>query len=143
MTTRDLLVALDRVLPAPPEAVFEALTDPAMFALWMGPEGSDVTVEEMNLTLGGRLSFTVTLRDGGPTFRLFGFYEEIDPPKKLVHSWAMDGDEEVSTVVFELEPHGDGTRLQLHHHGLTRPEDVAQNESGWSHQLDRLEDLFA
>ena len=143
MTTRDLLVALDRVLPAPPETVFEALTDPALFAKWMGPEGSDVSVEEMNLTLGGRLAFIVELPDGGPSFELFGFYEEIDPPKRLVHSWAMEGDDEVSAVVSDLEPHGDGTRLQLHHHGLTRPEEVGQNEAGWNHQLDRLKELLS
>lgn len=143
MTTRDLIVAIDRVLPAPPEAVFEAITDPEKFALWMGPEGSQVTVEEMNLTLGGKLQFVVKLPDDGPEFTLFGFYEEIDPPIKLVHSWALEGDEEVSTIVFELEPHGDGTRLHLKHHGLTRPEDVDQNQAGWAHQLDRLETLLS
>jgi hypothetical protein len=55
----------------------------------------------------------------------------------------MEGDEEVSTIVFELEPYGDGTRLHLNHHGFTRPEEVDQNEAGWSHQLDRLEALLA
>lgn len=143
MSAQDLLVSIDRVLPASPERVFSALTQPDLFARWMGPEGSDVTVEEMTLTLGGRLAFLVNLPEGGPQFRLFGFYEEIEPPRRLVHSWAMDGDDEVSTVVFELEPHGEGTRLQLTHHGLTRPEDVAQNEGGWQHQLDRLEALLA
>jgi hypothetical protein len=55
----------------------------------------------------------------------------------------MEGEDEVSTIVFVLEPHGEGTRLQLTHHGLTRPEDVDQNEAGWSHQLDRLESLLS
>lgn len=142
MTTRDLVVSIDRVLPAPPEAVYEAITDPAKFALWMGPEGSAVTVHHMNLTLGGELRFTVKLPGDGPEFTLFGFYEEIEPPRRLVHSWAMVGDDEVSTIVFDLEPHGEGTRLQLNHHGLTRPEDVGQNQAGWTHQLDRLEALF-
>ncbi len=142
MSARGLLVSIDRVLPASPEAVFRALTEPDLFARWMGPEGSDVTIEEMTVTLGGRLAFVVQIPGEGPEFRLFGYYEEIDPPNRLVHSWAMEGDEEVSTVVFELEPHGTGTRLQLRHHGLTRPEDVAQNEGGWQHQLDRLEALL-
>jgi len=142
MSVQDLIVSIDRVLPAPPERVFAALTEPDLFARWMGPEGSEVTVEEMTVTMGGRLAFLVTLPDGGPQFRLFGFYEDIDPPRRLVHSWGMEGDDEVSTVVFDLEPHGSGTRLQLTHHGLTRPEEVAQNEGGWQHQLDRLEALL-
>ncbi len=142
MTAQDLLVSIDRVLPAPPDEVFRAMTTPDLFARWMGPDGSNVTVEEMTLTLGGKLSFTVEVPDMG-TFRLYGFYEEIDPPRRLVHSWAMEGEDEISTVVFELEPHGDGTRLLLTHHGLTSPEEVAQNDGGWNHQLDRLERLFA
>lgn len=142
MSVQDLIVAIDRVLPAPPEKVFAALTEPDLFAQWMGPEGSEVTVEEMTVTMGGRLAFLVKLPDGGPRFRLFGFYEDIDSPRRLVHSWGMEGEDEESTVVFELEPHGDGTRLQLTHHGLTRPEEVAQNEGGWQHQFDRLEALL-
>lgn len=141
MTAQDLMVSIDRVLPASPEHVYEALITPALFARWMGPEGSIVTIEEMTLALGGRLSFTVDVPEMG-SFRLYGFYEEIDPPRRLVHSWAMEGEDEISTVVFELEPHGDGTRLLLTHHGLTSPEDVAQNDGGWNHQLDRLELLL-
>lgn len=143
MSVQELMVSIDRVLPASPEKVFAALTEPHLFSQWMGPEGSEVTVEEMTVTLGGRLAFVVTLPGSGPSFRLFGFYEEIEPPRRLVHSWAMEGDDEVSTVIFDLEPHGEGTRLQLNHHGLTRPEEVTQNEGGWQHQLDRLQALLA
>lgn len=142
MTTRDLIVEIDRVLTAPPEVVFDALTDPAKFALWMGPEGSKTTVEELNLALGGRLAFAVVMPDGSE-FKLYGFYEEIEEPRRVVHSWAMEGEEGVSTVIWELEPHGDGTRLLLTHLGLTRPEEVGQNEAGWNHQIDRLEAVLA
>ncbi len=138
MTAADLIVTIDRVLPAAPEAVFRALTDPHLFGRWMGPEGSDVVVDELNLTLGGRLAFRVTLPGGGPEVGLYGFYEEIEPPRRLVHTWAQEGDDAVSTVVFDLEPHGAGTHLRLRHHGLATPEDVAQNDGGWHHQLDRL-----
>lgn len=142
MTTRDLIVEIDRVLTAPPEVVFDALTDPTKFALWMGPEGSKTTVEELNLALGGRLAFAVAMPDGSE-FKLYGFYEEIEEPRRVVHSWAMEGEEGVSTVIWELEPHGDGTRLLLTHLGLTRPEEVGQNEAGWNHQIDRLEAVLA
>ena len=143
MSVSELIVSVDRILAPPPETVWRALTEPDLYSRWMGPQGATTTVDEMAVTLGGRLALRVAFPDGGPEFRLFGFYEDIDPPRRLVHSWAMEGDEEVSTVVFDLEPHGDGTRLQINHHGLTRPEDVQQNEGGWNHQLDRLEALLS
>lgn len=142
MSAADLMLTIDRILPATPERVFTAITDPDLFGRWMGPEGSEVTVHEMTVAVGGKLSFDVTLPDGS-SFTLFGYYEEIDPPRRLVHSWAMEGDDAVSTVVFELEPLGDTTRLILSHHGLTTPEDVSQNRFGWDHQFDRLEALLS
>jgi uncharacterized protein YndB with AHSA1/START domain len=142
MTAADMILEIDRVLPARPETVFRALTDPTLFSQWMGPEGSVVTVDELQLTLGGRLAFRVKLSEDGPEFALFGFYEEIEPPGRLVHSWGMEGDDEISTVVWQLEAVETGTRVQLRHHGLSSPEDVSQNEGGWNHQLDRLAALL-
>lgn len=143
MTSTDaLVIELDRVLPAPPETVFRAITDAALLPRWMGPEGSTCTVEELELTLGGCLALRVTF-PGGPSIRLTGYYEEIDPPRRLVHSWGTDDEEITSTVVWELEPVGSGTRLRLTHLGLTLPDDVEQNEAGWGHLLDRLETVVS
>ncbi len=143
MTAEDLVVNVDRVLPAAPATVFRALTEPELFARWMGPQGSTVTVTEMEVVIGGRLAFDVRLAPDGPTFSLHGYYEDIDPGRRLVHSWMLAGDDEVSTVVFDLEPVGEQTRLTVTHRGLTSPEDVTQNDAGWSHQLERLEALLA
>lgn len=143
MAHKDLLVSIDRVLPAPPSVVFSALTDPELFGQWIGPENHQVTVEELTVAIGGRLAFTVSMPEYDMTFRLYGFYEVIEPPNRLVHSWALEGEDEISTVVFELEEHESGTRLSLTHHGLTKPEDVANNDSGWNDCLDRLEQLIA
>lgn len=143
MSSRDLVVNVDRVLPADPATVFRALIEPDLFARWMGPQGSTVTVTEMEVAIGGRLAFEVRLGPEGPAFSLHGFYEQIDPGRRLVHTWIVEGDDEVSTVVFDLEPVGGQTRLTVTHHGLTSPEDVTQNDAGWSHQLDRLDRLLA
>ena len=137
-TADDLVIAIDRHLEARPETVFAAITTPDLVQRWMGPEGSACTVEELELTLGGRLRLRVSFPDG-PSFVLYGFYEDIQPGRRLVHSWGMEGEALTSTVVWELEPVGTGTRLTLRHLGLTTPEDLAQNDAGWRHLLDRLE----
>lgn len=140
-TTDDLVIKMDRLLPARPETVWRAITTPDLLARWLGPEGSTCTVRSLELTLGGKLTVDISITDG-PTFGLSGYYEEIDPSRRLVHSWAMAGEDVESTVVWDLEPVGDGTRLTLQHLGLTLPEDVVQNDAGWRHLLDRLEQLL-
>jgi len=144
MSRRGPLIQLEveRVLPGPPATVFRALTEPDLYARWMGPEGSSVTVDELQPTEGGRLAFRVRMGDDGPEFGLHGTYREVDAPRRLVHTWAMDGDDSVSTVTFDLFPHDDGTRLVLTHVDLVDEADREQNEGGWRHQLDRLERLL-
>lgn len=141
-TADDLIIEIDRHLAASPETVFRAITTPALVERWMGPEGSTCTVDTLELTLGGKLAFSVSLPDGGPTFRIYGFYEDIQPGRRLVHTWGDEGEELTSTVVWELEPVGDGTRLTLRHLGLTSPEEYEQNDGGWRHLLDRLEQVL-
>lgn len=141
VTADDLRIEIDRTLDASPETVFRAITTPELVARWMGPEGSTCRVLELELTLGGALRFEVAFPDG-PTFVLRGFYEDIQPGRRLVHSWGTEHEELTSTVVWELEPVGTGTRLHLRHLGLTSPEDVAQNDAGWHHLLDRLEPVL-
>lgn len=133
---------VERVLPAQPATVFRALTEPELYARWMGPEGSSITIDEMQPTEGGRLDFRVKMGADGPEFRLFGTYREIDAPRRLVHTWAMEGDDSVSTVTFELFPHDDGTRMLLTHVDLIDEAERDQNEGGWRHQFDRLERLL-
>lgn len=141
-TPSDLRIRLDRRLTASPETVFAAITTPDLVQRWMGPVGSTCTVEEMQVVLGGRLSLRVAFPNG-PSVVLTGFYEDIQPARRLVHSWGTDGEELASTVVWDLEPVGTGTHLTLNHHGLTRPEDIEQNKPGWAHLLDRLEQVLA
>jgi uncharacterized protein YndB with AHSA1/START domain len=44
-----------------------------------------------------------------------------------------------STVTFELEPAGDGTRLRFVHSGLPSAEAAGSHTYGWDHYFARLE----
>lgn len=46
-------------------------------------------------------------------------------------------------MVFVREHRGGGTYMNLSHHGLTSPEDVANNGAAWKACLDRLEELLS
>jgi uncharacterized protein YndB with AHSA1/START domain len=132
---------IDRRIPGTPALVFQALVDPALYARWMGPSGSEMQVDEMDVRPGGRLRFRVRF-PGGPEFALGGTYREVDPPRRLVHTWAMVGDEAETTVTFDLSEELGQTRLLLTHVGFADRDDMGQNDAGWRHQLDRLETLI-
>lgn len=133
----DLGIVIDRHFPGSPDLVFQALTEPELYARWMGPAGSETEVDEMDVRPGGRLAFRVRFPDG-PEFALAGTYQEVDPPRRLVHTWAMQDDPITTTVTFELREELGGTRMLLSHVGFADRMDVEQNDAGWHHQLDRL-----
>ncbi len=137
MTVPGLGLVIDRRLPGTPALVFRALTDPTLYARWMGPIGSETVVDEMDVRPGGRLRFRVRF-PGGPEFELGGTYHEVEPPRRLVHSWALAGDSNETTVTFDLTEELGQTRLILTHSGFLDLEDRGQNDAGWQHQLDRL-----
>jgi len=132
------IVKVVRSIPASPETVFRAITTPELFARWMGPDGSSTRVDEMDPVVGGILAFTVSMPDGSEA-ALRGVYRDLDPPHRIVHTWADAGDgvADVSTVTYELAPEGAGTRLVLTHVGVP-PEDLERVDGGWGHVLDNL-----
>jgi uncharacterized protein YndB with AHSA1/START domain len=134
-------LAIDEFLPAAPSTVFRALTDARLYERWMGPGGSKVTVQQMEPTVGGRLAFTTVMR-GGESVSLEGEYLEVDPPRRLAHTWRMVGDDEVTTVTFTLSEHVEGTRLVLTHEGFRERESRDMHEEGWRHHVRHLAKLY-
>jgi uncharacterized protein YndB with AHSA1/START domain len=67
---------------------------------------------------------------------------ECDPPRRLVHTWGWEGDENVppgsTTVEYELVPEGSGTRLLFTHRDLPSKESAESHTHGWDHYLPRL-----
>jgi uncharacterized protein YndB with AHSA1/START domain len=99
------LIERELTLPAPPEAVWEAVTDPAWLREWLADEA------ELQLQPGGDARFRI-----GEDTRT-GWVEEVTPPAdgaagRLAFWWELDG-EPASRVALELTPTDDGTRLRV------------------------------
>lgn len=139
----ELALDVDQVVAARPETVFRLLTEPELYARWFGPPGANVTVDSMELTLGGRLALRITFPELDLEVGIEGFYEVIEPPLRLVHTWRSTDEELVTTVSFELEPIGDQTRLRVVHRGFVDPVDLEQNVGGWREHLRVLGTLAA
>lgn len=130
-----------RTFASPPQRVFEALTTPALCALWMGPRGSETTVLELDAREGGRL--LLEIRFGPDTaVRIGGEFRRIEAPRLVEFTWSMEGDDHDTVVSIELQPAGADTSLVLAHEGLTI-EERAQNEAGWGEFFDRLAEALA
>src|SRR5215472_2209372 len=97
-------------LPAPPEEVFRHLTDPAAMIRWMGQHAVLKPVP------GGAFEIDI---NGVP---VRGQYLEVDPPRRVLVSWGVAGNDGMppgaTEVEFTLTPIPAGTRLRLVHRRL-------------------------
>src|SRR5438105_6022386 len=80
----------ERTFAASRERVFEAWTDPELFARWFTAPGGSSSDAEIDLRVGGawRVSMKAPL---WPRGHAFGTYLEVDPPARLVYTIAWEG----------------------------------------------------
>jgi uncharacterized protein YndB with AHSA1/START domain len=130
-------LVVDRVLPAPPDDVFDAWTTASRMAEWMSPVGA--AGAEVDLRVGG--SFRVVMVEALLEHR--GEYLEIERPRRLVFTWVSPfTGAEPSQVTVEMLPHDDGTRVVLTHERL--PVDVVDgHRDGWGTMVGRLAGILA
>jgi|SRR5450755_1307742 uncharacterized protein YndB with AHSA1/START domain len=139
-------VVAEVFIAAPPERVFQAITDPKQMPLWWGQQGLyRVTAWKADLRPGGKWQSDGVGADGS-SFRVEGEYLEVDPPRLLVHTWIASYVPTLKTVVrWELEPRpvhglqhkgpqkvGMGTFVKIRHHGFAGvPEQAKSHGQGW------------
>jgi uncharacterized protein YndB with AHSA1/START domain len=121
---------IERVLNAPVEKVWKAITNEADMKQWY------FDIPGFKPEVGFEFTFTGT--NEGKVFVHLCKVTEVIPNKKLTHSWRYDGYEGNSFVTFELSSEGTQTRLKLTHEGLeTFPPiaDFAKSnfEAGWTY----------
>jgi uncharacterized protein YndB with AHSA1/START domain len=124
-------------IAASPERVFQALASREIIDWWVRPGVFDTREWTADVRVGGRWRASGIGR--GRPYSLEGEFVEIDPPRKLVHTWHPVGSPDPPSVVsYVLEPAGSGTRLTLRHTGMTSRDASAANAMGWETSLARL-----
>ena len=157
MTETDGWVRIERVFDAPMETVWEMWTDPDLFRSWYGPMGMSVPVAEMDLKVGGARRICMEMVRPDKTMQMWftGVYKEISPPTRLVYTEAMcdesgtlippsamgmpEGTPDITEVIVELSPEGDGTRMVMRHVGV--PEGSA-GQGGWEQAFGKLAEVL-
>ena len=145
MTTQTAgTLKITRVIAADPETVFDAWTQPEHIKQWSAPEGMDIPVSDVDLSVGGRFHLQMRNAEGG-MHNARGIYQEIDRPGRLVYSWAWDEhpDHGSSLVTVEFRAVDGGTEVTMVHSGLPDEKSVTDHEGGWTSCLTRLAGLYA
>jgi activator of HSP90 ATPase len=103
-------------LPATPEEIYTALTNPLTIELWTGEAA------EMSTEPGSEFS----MWEGS----IVGKNIEFEENKKLVQQWYFDGQPEASIVTIKLHPDKTATSVELRHTNIPDDgyDDIAE---GW------------
>lgn len=126
----DTVVAFPRVLPYPVDAVWEAITDPALLAQWT-PYTAD-----RNLGSPGDAVITMLTEDGAPDMSFPAAVHRAEPASLLEHEWGPD------ELVWHIAPVEGGTRVVLTQR--SRAEGMASAlAAGWHLCFDVLDGLLA
>jgi uncharacterized protein YndB with AHSA1/START domain len=131
--TTDRAVTVRRVLPAPPDVVYDEWLDPAGLAEWMCPRPARAVKVSLEPSVGGVLR--IDIEDRGSSLYVTGRYLELDRPRRLRFTWSSSGwtDPTVQSVVtVTLDRHGaDETMMTIEHEQLP-PDQVDSHGNGWT-----------
>jgi len=130
---------LSRVYPASPEKVWRAWTDPQTLSRWFGPgEPDSVTHAQMDVRVGGSYEIAFRTQDG-EEHRVSGIYQEVEPQRRLVFSWAWQSTpERVSLVTVELQPAAGGCELRFLHERFFDTDARNNHARGWNASFAKL-----
>lgn len=104
-------IVIKRVFDAPPEAVFQAMTDPAQIPQWWGPRQYQTIVDYADVRNGGSWRY-LNRDDQGNEYAFHGVFHDITPAQRVTQTFEFEGvPGHVSLETATLEPL-DGGRTQ-------------------------------
>lgn len=128
-------------LAGSPERVFRALTSTEVTAWWVRPGVFDTRQWAGDVRPRGR--WTASGIAHGRPYAIEGEFLKVDPPQTLEHTWHGVGSPDApTTVTYQLEAAGAGTRLTLRHTGFLSREACENTGVGWETSLARLAEML-
>jgi uncharacterized protein YndB with AHSA1/START domain len=124
-------------IAASPERVFKAISSDDITKWWGSPALYRTTAWVGDVRPGGKFKSSGVGADGH-TFSVEGEFVEVDPPRKLVHTWkpGWEPDAPATTITYRLEAIAGGTRLTLRHEGFgDRADSCRSHAEGWERVL--------
>ena len=133
-------------IAAPPERVFQAISDPAQQAIWWNNKDSRLKTFEMDARRGGKWSMathqTAMNINGVSQFSCGGEILEFDPPRLLVYTWIANWHDQKprkTLVRWNLAPRDGGTLVQVTHSGLADEATARKDyQGGWPGVVEQL-----
>ncbi len=128
-------------IAAPRDRVFQAIIDPKQAMQWWGSCDAYAHQEfNMDVRPGGKWSTRGASAKTSGSFSVSGEYLEIDPPRRLVYTWASNSMPTTTKVAWDLEELEGGTLIKLRHTGFAGNAEQANNHNkGWTTVLGWLQ----
>jgi uncharacterized protein YndB with AHSA1/START domain len=109
---------------------------------WVRPGVFNTTEWRGDVRVGGRWRASGVGK--GRPYALEGEFLEIDPVRRLVHTWhGVGAPGAPTTVTYLLERLDGGTRITLRHSGFTSRESCTNICTGWETRFERLAESLA
>jgi uncharacterized protein YndB with AHSA1/START domain len=141
--SEELTLEMKRILPAAPERVFAAFTNPNELAKWWGPEGFSVPNLKFRARSGESYRIEMQPPTGDP-FHLTGEFREVDRPARLAYTFAWepaDADDVETLVSLAFRDLGDSTEVALTQGPFENEARLQLHRDGWRESFDKLERL--
>jgi uncharacterized protein YndB with AHSA1/START domain len=136
----EITLKLSSSVQAPPQRVFEAMTDPDQVTESWGPEGFTCPEVTLDVRVGGAYRIAMQPPEG-ELFHLVGEYVEVRSPSRLAYTFRWeppDPDDQETVARLELRERAGATEIELTHGPFTTEARRELHEAGWTDTFARL-----
>jgi uncharacterized protein YndB with AHSA1/START domain/DNA-binding transcriptional ArsR family regulator len=120
------------------DKLWDAITNPAVTAQYFHN-----TEVRSDFQVGSAIDYLMEHENGEKKSAVTGEILEMEPMKRLVHSFSFPGkDDPPSTVTYDIESQGDVTKLMVTHDFEAEDDTFKGTQQGWPHIFSAMKTLL-